>query len=214
MPAPDGPSTARQPIVASAHEATRPEPVLAPTDENDLRMLPDVLHPEDPDDAWPTGPAKRGLRLRGSTAALALLIAVAAGFWGGALAEKHHNPPTSAAISALANRLSAARAGGFGGGFGGGSGLGAANGAVATSGLVTGVQGQTLYVTDASGALVKVTFAPSATVTNSAASSLTGLHTGQTVVVRGTKKADGSVTATAVVVSPAAAPSAGAAAGG
>ncbi|MHB1533812.1 MAG: hypothetical protein ACYC1D_04210 [Acidimicrobiales bacterium] len=213
MPAPDGPSTARQPIVASAHEATRPEPVFAPTDENDLRMLPDALHPEDPDDAWPTGPAKRGLRLRGSTAVLALLIAVAAGFWGGALAEKHHNPPTSATISALANRLSAARAGAFGG-LGAASGGFATRGAVATSGLVTDVQGQTLYVTDASGALVKVTFAPSATITNSAASSLTGLHTGQTVVVRGTKKADGSVTATAVVVSPAAAPSAGTAAGG
>ncbi len=53
-------------------------------------------------------------------------------------------------------------------------------------------------MTDAAGNLVKVAVGPTATVTRTAKSSLTGLQTGDTVVVQGTTGAGGTVTATSV----------------
>jgi hypothetical protein len=53
-------------------------------------------------------------------------------------------------------------------------------------------------VTNASGALVKVTVGPSATVNRNAKSSLGSLQVGDTVVVEGSKASNGSVTATSV----------------
>jgi hypothetical protein len=81
--------------------------------------------------------------------------------------------------------------------FGGtGTGAGALGGA--TTGTVTEVSGNTLYVTNASGDLVKVTVGPSATVDRNAPSSLGSLQVGDTVVVEGTKASNGSVSATSV----------------
>lgn len=64
------------------------------------------------------------------------------------------------------------------------------------------MRGQTLYVTDSSCTLVKVTLAPSATVSREAPTSLAGLQTGETVVVRGTATG-GSVTASSIIATPA-----------
>jgi hypothetical protein len=63
---------------------------------------------------------------------------------------------------------------------------------------VTGVQGDILYVTDSTGALVKVVVGSSVPVSRTAKSSLTGLQTGDTVVVQGSKASNGEVTATSV----------------
>jgi hypothetical protein len=173
-----------------------------------------AIHPDDPDDDWSTGQTRKGLRLHAPTAVLLGLIVLAGGFWGGAVAEKHHSgsPSSSSASSALANLRAAARgaagsgagASGLGGtgagGTGAGGGLGAGGGAAgaATAGIVTGVEGNILYVTDAAGNLVKVAVGPTATVTRTAKSSLTGLQTGDTVVVQGTTGTGGTVTATSV----------------
>jgi hypothetical protein len=174
------------------------------------------IHPEDPDDEWRSGPVRRGVRLAVPTAVLAGLLAVAAGFWGGAMAESHHNPSTTSQVASLANRFASARgAGGFsrtGTGATGGAGGGAAT--AAATGIVTGIQGQTLYLTGANGSLIKVTLGPSATIEQTAPSTLAGLQTGNTAVVQGTKNPDGSVTATAIVSSPATSAPGAAAAGG
>jgi hypothetical protein len=164
------------------------------------------IHPEDPDDEWSSTPVRSGLRLGAPTAVLLTLVVLAGGFWGGALAEKHHGGSSSAssALSAIASRLAAARSGaGSGSGaagagaFAGAGGFGAATSSAA-SGIVTGVQGNILYVTDSTGALIKVVVSPSVPVTRTAKSRLTGLQTGDTVVVQGTKASNRQVTATSV----------------
>jgi predicted aconitase with swiveling domain len=159
------------------------------------------IHPEDPDDEWASAPAGRGIRVRVITGALLVLAVLAGGFWGGVVAEKHHSSSTSAsaAASALASRFAALR-GGTGSGSGASGFAGAASGGAATTGLVTEVQGNVLYVTenDAAGTLVKVTVGPSTTITRTAKSSLSGLQQGDTVVVTGTKGTGGAVSATAI----------------
>jgi hypothetical protein len=159
------------------------------------------IHPEDPDDEWAVAsPAGRGFRVRAVTGVLVVLGLLAGGFWGGVVAEKHHagTSTASSAASALASRFAALR-----GGTGTGTGTGAsafAGAAGATTGEVTEVQGNVLYVTenDAAGTLVKVTVGPSTTITRTAKSSLAGLQQGDTVIVTGSKGANGSVAATAI----------------
>ena len=142
------------------------------TTEVDIPATGEVdIHPEDPDDEWPTDRARSGLRLAAPTALLLALVVLAGGFWGGAVAERHHagSSSGSSALSALASRFAAARgatgstggAGAGGTGFGGAAGFGGA-GTSAAAGIVTGVQGDILYVTDSTnGNLIKVVVGPS-----------------------------------------------------
>lgn len=165
------------------------------------------MHPDDPDDEWSTARVRSGVRMHVPTAVLLAMVVLAGGFWGGAVAQKHHAASSaSSTASALASRLAAARGAGAGtagragftgaGGFAGAGGGGAGS---AAAGIVTGVQGNILFVTDATtGNLIKVVVGPAVSVTRTAKSSLTGLQTGDTVVVQGTKAANGNVTATAV----------------
>jgi hypothetical protein len=180
---PDTPETESIPSALGA-------PVEAAPAADDIETLSpddrDALHLDDPDDVWQTRPVKRGVRLGIPSAILLALLAVAGGFWGGAVAATSR--------SALASRFAAAAGTGGFAGFGGASGLGGA----ATTGLVTGVKGQTLYITTSAGKLVAVTLSPTGTVTEEV-SGLSGLKVGQTVVVRGTTAADGAITATSVI---------------
>lgn len=163
---------------------------------------PLTVHPDDPDDEWESGPAPRGVRLHALTAGLVGIALLAGGFWAGAVADHHHNASSSNnSLSALASRFAAARAaGGFGGA---GGGLGGAGGAITgngglTSGIVTEVKGDTLYVTDSSGNLIKVQVGSSATVTRTSSTPLSGLQVGDNVVVVGSKGSNGAVSATSV----------------
>lgn len=171
---------------------------------------PLLIHPEDPDDDWQSDPPQ-GFRLHAVTAGLLALAVLAGGFWAGSVAERHHGGSSSGSsgLGALANRFAAARAGG---GFGG---SGAAGGAAGlTSGIVTEVQGDTLYLTDSAGNLVKVQVGSATTVSRTAPAPLTGLQVGDSVVVQGSKGSDGSVSATALRASaPGATPAVGAFAG-
>jgi hypothetical protein len=168
-----------------------PLPADPPTEE--MVAPPPDIHPDDPDDEWPQEPPRRSVRLHAATAALLVLLLLAGGFWGGAVAEKHHSgsSSTSSALSALANRFAAARGGS-------GLGLGRAAAGAATTGIVSGVKGSTLYVTDASGNLIAVQIGPSTTITRTARTSLAGIQPGDTVIVSGTAGAHGTVAATAV----------------
>ena len=161
---------------------------------------PPLIHPDDPDDDWEAvSPTGRGLRVRALTGSLVVLAVLAGGFWGGVVAEKHHGSGSgTTSASALAARFAAARGGtGPGTGATGVSGFGGGAGA-ATSGIVTGVVGNILYVTNSSGTLVKVTVGPTATITRTGKSSLSGLQTGDTVIVSGTTASNGIVSATSV----------------
>lgn len=166
------------------------------------------------DDDWPVrGPAK-GIRLGVPLAALVVALLLAAGFWGGAIAEKNHRGSTSSAAAAFAGRFragaatggTAAATGGFrGGGFGG------AGATSAASGTISVVDGNTLYVLTSTGSLVKVSLGATTAVTRSAKTAAAGLRPGDTVVVQGTAAANGNVTATSVTAT---APGATSSAGG
>ena len=152
------------------------------------------------DDEWPDRGPRKGIRMSVPTVVgLGLLLALG-GIWGGAALQRSHGTTSgsSSEASTIASlfRSRAGTTGGFGG-----AGAGALGGA--TTGTVTEVSGTTLYVTNASGALVKVTVGPSVTVDRNAASSLGALQVGDTVVVEGPKASNGSVTATSVTATAA-----------
>ena len=151
----------------------------------------------DEDDEWPVRAPAKGIRL-GIPAALMLAVAlVAAGFWGGAIAQKNHGTASAATgPAAFAARLR--NAGGTGAnGFqpGGGTGTG---GSSDTTGTISIVSGNTLYVLTATNQLVEVTLSTSTTVTRNAKAKAVQLRPGDTVVVQGAAGKGGSVQATSV----------------
>jgi hypothetical protein len=146
---------------------------------------------------WPTATAKRGVRLRTPMAVLVALVLLAGGFWGGAILQKDEGSSNTSAFAAA--RSTFARSGlsrsGASSLFGSGGG--------ATVGTVTDIIGKTLYVTNSSGSLVKVTLGPSAKVTRDADSTLTDLQIGDTVIVEGVKSSSGAVTASSIAATAA-----------
>jgi len=202
--------------------ALREEPVLEPEllDDSTQQLL---LSPEDilaePPDARDIA-AELAAPPRRKLPWLSLLLAagvIAAGsFAGGALVEKNNNSGSGAAgaASAFAKLRAGATGGtgtgaggftrgtgtgsttggGFGGGFGGAS--GAAGGA--TTGTVKLVDGNTIYVTNSSGNIVKITTGSSTTVSIAKSGTVGQIQPGQTVTVRGTTDSSGNVTASSV----------------
>lgn len=142
--------------------------------------------PGDDDEEWPVRGPRKGIRMPIPTVLLFAALIAAGGLWGGAALQRSHG--STAASSATSPFAALGRAGATGA-----SGLGGA-----TTGTVTSVSGSTLYVTNSSGNLVKVTVGPSATVSRNAKSSLGALQVGDTVVVQGSKASDGTVSATSV----------------
>lgn len=169
---------------------------------------------DDEDDDWPTRGPARGIRLALPTAGLVAVLLVAGGFWGGASLQKSHGSASSggagSGAAAFLSRLRAAAGttgttgatttGGSGTGTGGlgfgGSGFGGSSAAAA--GTISVVDGNTLYVLTAEGALVKVTLGSSTTVTRNAKAGATDLRPGDTVVVQGATSRTGNVTASSV----------------
>jgi hypothetical protein len=76
-----------------------------------------------------------------------------------------------------------------GGGFGGGS---------ASFGTISSVKGSSIFVTDSTGNLVKVKLSSATKITKSLGVRRTSLHPGDTVVIRGLKNSNGTLTATTV----------------
>ncbi|MEE4546660.1 hypothetical protein V2S66_32435 [Streptomyces sp. V4-01] len=189
--------------------AERPEDVLAqPPDARDIS-------------AELAAPPRR--RLPWLTLALSACIVAAAAFAGGALVEKSHlrsTPGGTGRAGTFAGGAGGAGGRTFGGfgaggtrtGAGAGTGTGAGTGAAAggaagsggaggsgvTIGTVKLVDGDTLYVTDASGAIVKVTTGSSTKVTEAKAGKVADLQPGQSVTIRGSQSASGDIAATTV----------------
>jgi hypothetical protein len=160
-------------------------------------FLADDLEPAGPGagDELPRRPRRR--LVTPVTGGLVAIIVAAAGFAGGVELQK-----AQASTGATAAPAGIAAAGGpraFGAGFGGGAGPGAGAGGGATTGTVSYVKGNTLYVKGADGTTVKVKVTAGAKVTRTASTSASKVHPGDTVVVQGTKNGSGTtVTASTV----------------
>ncbi|HUZ21129.1 MAG TPA: hypothetical protein VMU75_11230 [Acidimicrobiales bacterium] len=151
----------------------------------------------DADEVWPTRATARRLRLPIPAVVLLALLLAAGGFWAGAAVQKSRGAASGTSrpsgLASLFGRGGAAS----GSGLGAGRGLGGASTAAA-AGIVTVVEGTTLYVTTASGGLVKVLVGPQAKVTRDAGTTLSTLKPGDTVVVQGTKAKNGTVSASSI----------------
>jgi hypothetical protein len=181
-------------------------PVSTPTEELPAPVLVAGIHPDDPDDEWIVPERGMSIRVGVVTGIIVLLGALAGGFWGGVVAEKHHASGSSSGTSALASALRSLRSGtgagtgagvrgtGTGGFFGGTGGAGGS----ATTGTVIGVQGDVIDISDSNGNIVKIAVPASATVTRTARTSPAGVQIGDTVVVSGTAGSNGTVTASSI----------------
>jgi len=191
--------TTRSAISATGSEPVTEELILTSTSRHgtvpgSTGRPGDALHdaPGGDDDEWPERGPRKGIRMPIPTVLLLAVLIAAGGLWGGAALQRSHG---SASASSAASPFAALRGSGATA-AGGLAGAGALGGA--TTGTVTSVSGSTLYVTNSSGNLVKVTVGSTATVNRNAKSSLASLQVGDTVVVQGSKASDGSVTATSV----------------
>jgi hypothetical protein len=119
------------------------------------------------------------------TATLAAVVIAALGFIGGVQVQK------SSADSTSSPRAAGLARGGFTPGGGGGS-------SDATVGTVANVSGKTLYVTDSSGATIRVKTTSNSKVARTAVAKVGEVHPGDTVIVQGTKSSSGTVTATSL----------------
>jgi len=122
------------------------------------------------------------------TAALVLALVGVLGFLVGVRVQKRHSTTDSTAVTSSAGRNAATTAGG--GAFGGG----------ATIGDVKVIDGSVLYVTDRDGNTVRVSTTPSSRFSKVVDGSVQDIRPGDTIVVQGTKSADGSVEASSVTI--------------
>ncbi len=146
------------------------------------------------EDEWPIRSPRSGLRLKYTTAVLVALLIGAGGLWGGAALQRAHGTTAVAGSASSFERLfsSTGSSGITRGSFPGISSSSAA------SGIVTTIEGDTLYVTTASGGLVKVMLGKSTTYTREAKSTASAMQPGDTVIVQGTTAKNGTVAATSV----------------
>ena len=151
----------------------------------------DVLFGDEAEE-WPQHASSKGFRASWFVTVLAALLLVVAGLWLGAYLQRGQSSSSATPLSGLFGSGSGAA-----GGPGGLSAIAKAQ-AKLTSGTVTDIVGDTLYVTTSSGSLVAVKVSSSTTVDRNAATTLAGLRPGDTVTVQGTKEKSGTVEATSI----------------
>jgi len=175
--------------------AERPEDILAvPPDSRDVS-------------AELAAPPRR--KLPWVTLVLSACVVAAGAFAAGALVEKNHLNGTAGGGNGRAAAFAAAAGGRTGTGSGtagsgsgrtfGGTGVpGGAGGSGVTIGTIKLVDGDTIYVTDAQGNIVKVTTGSSTKVTENKDGKVSDLQPGQSVTIRGDQKSNGDIAATTV----------------
>lgn len=139
---------------------------------------------------WPERAQLKGYRAPWLVTVLMALLLLVGGLWVGAFLQRGHSSSTTTSASSLASRFAAGLAATS-------TGASSASSQV-TSGTVTDIIGNTLYVTNSSGALVAVKMSSTTTVDRNAATSLSSLKPGDTVTVEGPTAKNGSVSATSV----------------
>lgn len=188
------------------------EPPSAGAPMEDAELLSDSPFDDDLDTALAAARPQRP-SLPGPTLYLAAGILLVAGFLGGVQAQKWSSDGSGSpgAGPAAAGGYGGGRAaGGYGGMPGGGppggmpggtgpggftGGRGGAAGDI-TTGTVVKITGSTLYLRTTSGDTVKVATSGTTQVRITEEGTLKDLTSGATVIVRGTKAKDGTVTAT------------------
>ena len=195
-------------------ESTATLPQVSSVDDGGLNSeVFDVLFGGETEQ-WPEQATKKGMRASWPITALVAVLLIVGGVWLGSFLQRQQSSTSTSAI---------ARPGGAG--FAGLAGLGGAAGATGTagasttpsditSGTVTDIIGNTVYVTNSSGALVKVTVSSTTTVDRNAASSASGLRPGDTVTVQGTTQKNGTVSAASISATAKGVTAAGPGAGG
>jgi hypothetical protein len=153
-----------------------------------------------------------------NTAALGAVVACAAGFLAGIEIEKSQASGTASAATTPAGTAGIAATGaGTRPSFGlSGGGAGGGGGGAASFGTVSSVNGNTIYVMQASGNTVKVTLSSATKITKSQSTSKSSLHPGDALVIQGATGKNGTLAATSVSDSGARAtrPGGGAGSGG
>ena len=147
------------------------------------------------------------------TGGLLAVLLVAGGFIAGVLVEKGQKTTGGTGSGGLGRAALSARPG-AGAGPGGFAAGGDSGGTQPTFGQVANVQGRTLYVTTAQGNTVKVTVPKGASVTRTISGSVKNVHPGETVVIQGAQKSDGSISATSVRATSSSAGGGGSSGGG
>ncbi len=143
-------------------------------------------------DAWPARATHRGLRLRWPIAVTVGLLLALGGMGLGSYLQRTRPTSATTLFSRLSSLASRSGLGAFA--------RGGASAAGATVGTVTDVTGHTLYVTTASGSLVKVVVGASTVVDRTTVTALGGLAIGDSVVVVGSTS-HGAVSAKRVTAS-------------
>jgi hypothetical protein len=132
---------------------------------------------------------------------LLALVVIAGAFLAGAVVERtqHKTSSASSGVAALAAQFRNRHGAGTGGTGGtGGAGLGGGGTGGTTFGTVKLVDGNNVYVQDASGNVVKFTTNGSTTVNLSTTGTVKQLKPGTTVIVQGSASNDGTSTATSI----------------
>ncbi len=158
--------------------------------------------PGEPEDEWDEIPITPRSRMPRLTRLLLLGAVAAMAFGGGVLANREWGSKSASSSSAAGRNAAGflSRLRGTSGSGGSASGAGALAGAGVTAGQIAYVKGSTIFVTDTSGNIVKVTLPAGLPITKSVATTAEALRPGQTVVVRGRQGSDGSVQATSVSI--------------
>ncbi len=133
------------------------------------------------------------------------LVFAAAAFWAGVKVEKSQAGTAASPFGAggLPNFAALAGGGGLPGRPTGAAGVGAGTPSAnvqSTTGQVKLIDGANIYVTDAGGNTVKLVTSSASKITTSSAASTSDLKIGATISATGTPNADGSVSASAVVL--------------
>lgn len=164
---------------------------------------------DDSDDEWHVQTQTKRVGMRIPTAVLIALLIAAGAFWGGAAVQRGRGSGSTglAGIAARFRGLGAASS--TGGGAAGGRLFGGGGAAAGTVGTVTEVNGSTLYITNSSGALVKVVLNSSTKLTRTSTAKSAQLSLGDTVVIQGTTAKNGTVSATSVAATQAGTTAAG-----
>jgi hypothetical protein len=169
---------------------------------HDATPADSAFSPDGEYDDWDDAPITPRVRAPWLTKLLGIAVVAALAFAGGVVSQKHWGSSTAASGTGSGASAAARRFGGGFGRFGGASaGTGGATGStgLGTSGQVSYIKGTTLYVADLSGGTVKVS-TTGARVTKTERLTAGAIHPGDTVVVQGATKKDGTIAATSVTV--------------
>jgi hypothetical protein len=140
------------------------------------------------------------VRLPSLTLTLTAVAVASLGFLGGALVGKHFGSSSSASASAFARfALASPGAGSTSSstGFAGRSGLFGGSGG-ATVGTIKLVDGNIVYVQTEAGDIIQVSTSAATKITVSSSAPVKDLLPGETIIVEGSKKANGSIAATSI----------------